>query len=247
MIELGQIPIGVINLPGAERRRRRITESLGAWGLRFHLIEAVAAQPRHHGCSQSHLKAVTMLRGNGPFLVLEDDATPTEDFRAQIAAPDGANLLYLGHSRFGFSRSAGKIGTPELTESEGDFLRVHSMLAAHAILYLNDAGAEEVTAAIRRSIDRRRPLRHDIALCELQARTRVLAMPRPYFTQSSGTQRAGKRAARQAEADFIAVPRLPGARGISAQDDGDVALIVARTPTGGLEFQREAEAAAAHV
>ena len=247
MIDLARIPVGVINLPGAERRRGRITAALAERGIAFRLIEAIAAQPRHFGCSQSHLKAVTALRGQGPFLVLEDDAAPTEDFQPLIEVPDRANLLYLGHSRFGFSRSAGKIGTPDLTEAAGDFLRVHSMLAAHAILYLNEAGADEVTAALQRSTERRRPLRHDIALCDLQARTRVLAVKRPWFFQSSGTQRAGKRAARQEEENFIASPRSPGARVVVAQEGKDVALIVARSAAGGLEFQRAVEAAVPHV
>jgi hypothetical protein len=245
MIDLTRIPIGVINLPGAERRRGRITEALTGLGLKFQLIEAVAAQPRHWGCSQSHLKAVTALRGHGPFLVLEDDATPTEAFRVTVARPEGANLLYLGHSRFGFSRSAGKIGTPELTEDAGDFLRVHSMLAAHAILYLNDQGADEVTAAIHRSINRRRPLRHDMALCELQARTRVMAVRAPWFFQSGGTQRAVKREARGEEEEFTALPRQPGDQVVAEDESGSVPLIVARNAAGGLEFQREGLPAAA--
>ena len=239
MIDLRAIPVGVINLASAERRRGRITAALEALGMPFRRIEAIAAQPRHFGCSQSHLKAVTDLRGNGPFLVLEDDAAPTEDFQPVIAAPEGAGLLYLGHSRFGFSRSAGKIGTPELTEEDGDFLRVHSMLAAHAILYLTEAGADAVTAAIHRSIDRRRPLRHDLALCDMQTKSRVLAVKRPFFTQSGGTQRAAKRAAREAQESFISVPRQPGDRAVSVQEDGDVALVAARDAAGGLEFQRE--------
>ena len=239
MIDLRTIPVGVINLGTAERRRGRITAALEGLGITFRLIEAIAAQPRHFGCSQSHLKAVTELRGNGPFLVLEDDATPTTDFQPVIEVPEGTGLLYLGHSRFGFSRSAGKIGTPEITEDEGDFLRVHSMLAAHAILYLTEAGADAVTAAIHRSIDRRRPLRHDFALCDMQTKSRVLAVRRPWFTQSSGTQRAGKRAAREEEERFVSAPRQAGDRGVSAQDEGDVALVVARNAAGGLEFRRE--------
>jgi hypothetical protein len=55
---------------------------------------------------------------------------------------------YLGHAPHGWSRSLG--GTPELTAEVSDLvLRVRSMLAAHAILYVTRAGGDAVKASIQ--------------------------------------------------------------------------------------------------
>ena len=83
-IELAKIPIGIINLPHQERRRNRAIRAMEALALPFVFIDGVRDQPRHFGCSQSHLKAIAALRGRGPFLVLEDDAVPTEFYQASV-------------------------------------------------------------------------------------------------------------------------------------------------------------------
>ncbi len=228
MIDLSTIRIGVINLSHQERRRNRAIAALGALGLPFEFIEAVRDHPRHYGCSQSHLKAIEKLRGAGPFIVLEDDAVPTAQYQPAVMPPAGLDLLYLGHSPYGHSRLHG--GTPEITEVDpSGFLRVHSMLAAHAILYLTEAGAEVVAQSIRRSIAANPRERHDIGLCDLQQAHRVLAAPAPCFAQSPEVQGAAKQDRRAQDADFVAQPRQVG--------DVVGTLTVVRNAHGGLEFR----------
>lgn len=227
MIDLTRIRVGVINLPHQERRRSRAIAALGAIGLPFEFIEGIRDHPRHLGCSQSHLKAIETLRGAGPFLVLEDDAVPTEHFRPTFTLPE-TDLLYLGHSPYGYSRHAG--GTPELTGSDPTgHLRIHSMLAAHAILYLTDTGAELVAQSIRRSIGDGSSERHDIGLCDLQQSQHVLAVPFPFFVQSAEVQGAAKQARRQQDASFVSEPRKAG--------DKVGALHVVDNGHGGLAFR----------
>lgn len=242
-LALADLRIGVINLAHQERRRSRATAAMAALGLPFTFIDGVRDQPRHAGCSQSHLKAIETLRGSGPFLVLEDDAVPTPEYQPTVCPPEGVDLLYLGHSPYGFARHLPQGGTPEITEEQASgFLRVHSMLAAHAILYLTDAGAEAVAQSIRRSIAGPLRERHDIGLCDLQQRQRILATPQPCFAQSADVQGVGKHDRRAKDALFIATPRRPG----DVVDSPSGPLVVTRNLAGGLEFRHLPEAGDGH-
>jgi hypothetical protein len=237
-VDLRQLKSGVINLSFQSRRRHRARNALTKLGLDFTFIEGIADKPRHLGCSQSHLKAIETLRlGCPPFLVLEDDAIPTPFYSPHVEIPPGVDLLYLGHSPYGWSRELN--GTPEITGPDSEsFLRVHSMLAAHAIIYVTDAAVEAVTASIRRSISGDRPERHDIGLCDLQRTLDIRATIKPLFCQSSDLQGAAKRDLRKALEDFVSAPRTIGDIVVSAERR----LRVADTPTGGLEFRLEAPA-----
>jgi hypothetical protein len=235
LVDLRKLKTGVINLAFQNRRRHRARNALTKLGLDFAFIEGIADKPRHFGCSQSHLKAIEALRGSGtPFLVLEDDAIPTPFYTSQVEIPAGVDLLYLGHSPYGWSRSLS--GTPEITGQESDrFLRVHSMLAAHAILYVTKAGVDAVTASILKSISGDTKERHDIGLCDLQQTLNVQATLKPLFCQSSEVQGAKKRDQRKELEDFISVPRATGDLVLSA----DRRLKVAETPSSRLEFTLE--------
>lgn len=232
-IALAALRIGVINLPHQERRRNRAVVAMSALGLPFVFIDGVRDQPRHFGCSQSHLKAIETLRGSGPFLVLEDDAVPTPQYQPTVTPPDGIDLLYLGHSPYGHARHLPGGGTPEIVETDPTgFLRVHSMLAAHAILYLTDAGAGAVAQSIRASIGGPQKERHDIGLCDLQQRQRVLATPFPYFAQSPDVQGAAKQDRRSEDQMFVATPR----READVVSGSTGPLTVVRAAGGGLQF-----------
>lgn len=234
-VDLRQLKTGVINLEFQSRRRHRARNALTKLGLDFTFIEGVADKPRHFGCSQSHLKAIETMQGGGlPFLVLEDDAIPTPFYTPTVDIPPGVDLLYLGHSPYGWSRNLG--GTPEITARDSDhFLRVHSMLAAHAILYVTQAGVEAVKASIRQSISGDRKERHDIGLCDLQQVLSVKATLQPLFCQSSELQGAAKRDLRKELEDYVSLPRSAGDVVVA----GGQRLQVAETPMGGLAFRLE--------
>lgn len=232
-VDLRNLKTRVINLVFQSRRRHRARNALTKLGLDFTFIEGVADKPRHFGCSQSHLKAIEAMEGGGlPFLVLEDDAIPTPFYRPEVEIPPGVDLLYLGHSPYGWSRSLG--GTPEITGPDSDrFLRVHSMLAAHAILYVTRAGVDAVKASIRNSISGERKERHDIGLCDLQQRLSVKATVQPLFCQSADLQGAAKRDLRKELEDYVSIPRSVG----DIVAAGDQRLLVCETAKGGLEFR----------
>ena len=232
-VDLRQLKPGVINLAVQERRRNRARTALTKLGLDFTFVDGVADKPRHAGCSQSHLKAIEALQPNGcPFLVLEDDAIATPFFTPHVEIPLGVDLFYLGHSPYGWSRSLG--GTPEITSHDSDHvLRVHSMLAAHAILYVTRAGVDAVAASIRRSLTGEKKERHDIGLCDLQRLLTVKATAKPLFCQSSELQGAGKRDLRKEQEDFVSAPRRAGDIVVAA----DSRRLVVETAGAGLEFR----------
>jgi hypothetical protein len=234
-VDLRHLKTGVINLVFQSRRRHRARNALTKLGLDFDFIEGVADKPRHFGCSQSHLKAIEALEGGGlPFLVLEDDAIPTPFYTPLVDIPPDVDLLYLGHSPYGWSRTLG--GTPEITARDSDhFLRVHSMLAAHAIIYVTQAGVDAVKQSIRKSISGEKKERHDIGLCDLQQVLSVKATVQPLFCQSSELQGAAKRELRKELEDYVSLPRSSG----DIVTAGEHMLQVTETPLGGLEFHLE--------
>jgi hypothetical protein len=235
LVDLRKLRTGVINLAFQGRRRNRAIAALTKLDLDFTFIDGIADKPRHLGCSQSHLKAIETLQVGGlPFLVLEDDAIPTPFYTPEVGILPGVDLLYLGHSPYGWSRSLG--GTPEVTGLGSDnLLRVHSMLAAHAILYVTQAGVDAVIASIRKSISGDRTERHDIGLCDLHRQLDVRATVRPLFCQSSELQGAAKRERRKEMEDYVCTPRSAGDIVVA----GDRRLRVVGTAVGGLEFQLE--------
>ena len=235
-LDLADLPIALINLPHQNRRRFRARRSMDRLGLPFTLIEGVRAKPRHFGCSQGHLRAIEAARGSGPFLILEDDAIPTKHYMPHVDVPEGIDLLYLGHSPNGYSRRPQIGAVPDLTEpGPSGFLTVHSMLAAHAILYVTELGIEAVAQSIRHSIAADPQERHDIGLCDLQLRLRVAATALPYFCQSGDLQGDGKRDLRRLQEDFVSTPRAAG--DLVATPGG--ALSVARTASGRLGYVKD--------
>ncbi|MCX7287210.1 MAG: hypothetical protein NTW20_06525 [Rhodobacterales bacterium] len=232
-LELADLPIAMINLPHQNRRRFRARRSMDRLGLPFTIVDGVRDAPRHFGCSQGHLRAIEMTRGSGPFLIMEDDAIPTAHYQPQVEVPDGIDLLYLGHSQSGYSRSLTPSGTPELTELDGSgLLVVHSMLAAHAIIYVTEAGVDAVVQSIRKSMSSDPKERHDIGLCDLQRHLRVAATRLPFFCQSSDLQGNAKRDLRRLQEDFISQPRAVDDVVMTASGP----LRVVRSASGRLEY-----------
>jgi hypothetical protein len=99
---------------------------------------------------------------------------------------------YLGHAPHGWSRSLR--GTPELTAEDSDLvLRVRSMLAAHASLYVTRAGGDAVKASIRKSLSGKRRNATTSARATCNGCGTVKATFKPPFCQSCELQGANKR------------------------------------------------------
>jgi GR25 family glycosyltransferase involved in LPS biosynthesis len=135
-LNLIDIPVYYINLDEQEEKRKRTETMLKQIGFKF--VERFSAI-RHEagriiGCARSHYEILN--RAEVPFIILEDDCSLNKEVPQAIELPDNADALYLGISHWGryLNHSGPYVHTTRINE---DIVRVHNMLATHAILYLS--------------------------------------------------------------------------------------------------------------
>lgn len=135
-LNLIDIPVYYINLDEQEEKRKRTETMLKQIGFKF--VERFSAI-RHEagriiGCARSHYEILN--RAEVPFIILEDDCSLNKEVPQAIELPDNADALYLGISHWGryLNHSGPYVHTTKISE---DIVRVHNMLATHAILYLS--------------------------------------------------------------------------------------------------------------
>ena len=187
-IDLRSIPCFVINLEEATDRRRRIEEQLDRLGLRYEIVRGVKARPAWIGVALSHLKALRLSRAQPPFLVLEDDCEFNRHFRPVIDVPAEADALYLGISRWGLEtpgvRGWGVADAARWDVYDEGHVRIHNMLARHAVLYLSSGFQHRVVESQVDALTNR-SFSHpgDIGVAMLHASHVVLAPNQPVCRQ----------------------------------------------------------------
>jgi GR25 family glycosyltransferase involved in LPS biosynthesis len=135
-LNLIDIPVYYINLDEQEEKRKRTETMLKQIGFKF--VERFSAikheAGRIIGCARSHYEILN--RAEVPFIILEDDCSLNKEVPQAIELPDNADALYLGISHWGryLNHSGPYVHTTRINE---DIVRVHNMLATHAILYLS--------------------------------------------------------------------------------------------------------------
>lgn len=136
-IDLLKIPVYVINLKKDLEKRNRInTLLLEAGFVNINWHPGVLAESKAVGVATSHNNLLKELRNKDtPFLVLEDDVS-IFDLKTSIDVPIDADAYYLGNSCWGLYGGAGKRKISVSRYNENTH-RVYNMLAAHAIVYLN--------------------------------------------------------------------------------------------------------------
>lgn len=112
--------------------------------LDTYVVKQLSHSPGERGCSSSHIRAwrhcLDHCAPDGPILVLEDDASPTEDFTSVLegalaALPEDAHVLYLGYSQ---AANWKRDISPNLVESEYVWTTVGYMIwPAGARILLN--------------------------------------------------------------------------------------------------------------
>lgn len=213
-IRLADCDIAVLSLEGETARREAITALCGRLGLSFRFIDAIRCSPGRIGCGLSHLKALRAWDGARPLLVLEDDVEGSEDFQASLLAPDDADAVYLGVSRYGAVAAIDFVGFVDVLAAEPaapGLLRIHNMLGSHAILHLTarwrDAAMEAMTAAM---VDN--DWDPDRGLARIQAHFNVYATERPAFYQAAALQPEGRGWMQEAATRALSTPPREGDR-----------------------------------
>lgn len=137
-LNLLDIPVYYINLD-EEKIKKEKTEAL-LKDLGFSSIYRVSAikhkSGRIVGCARSHYEILKMAKP--PFIIIEDDCALNKEFINRIEIPDNADALYLGISHWGrYLNHSGPY--VHITIINDEIVRVHNMLATHAILYLSES------------------------------------------------------------------------------------------------------------
>lgn len=135
-LNLIDIPVYYINLDEQDEKRERTETMLKQIGFKF--VERFSAikhdAGRIIGCARSHYEILN--KAEVPFIILEDDCSLNKEFPESIELLDNADALYLGISHWGryLNHSGPYVHYSKVND---DIVRVHNMLATHAILYLS--------------------------------------------------------------------------------------------------------------
>lgn len=136
-INLLEVPVYVINLKQDIEKRNRVNDLLldaGFTDINWH--PGVSAENKTVGVATSHNNLLKELKDkNTPFLVLEDDVSIFE-LKTSLEIPIDADAYYLGNSSWGLYGGSGKKKV-SVSRYNQHTHRVYNMLAAHAIVYLN--------------------------------------------------------------------------------------------------------------
>ena len=230
-IELSECEIVVISLATQKERQGVVSGRLTGAGLPHRILHAVECKPAYIGCGLSHIKALRAWDTKRPLLVLEDDVARTSAFRPSVECPSDADAVYLGASAYGIVAERNLLPVFQAVIAEQaapGIVRVHNMLAAHAILHLTDRWKHAaIEGMMHAMIDR--DLTPDQGLANIQSDFRVYASQQPLFYQSADLQKP-ELADTQVEATLVTIPVL----GI-----GTVAKVSA--PAGHIHFKIVAE------
>jgi hypothetical protein len=135
-LNLIDIPVYYINLDEQDEKRERTETMLKRIGFKF--VERFSAikhdAGRIIGCARSHYEILN--REQVPFIILEDDCSLNREVPQAIELPDNPDALYLGISHWGryLNHSGPYVHYSKVND---EIVRVHNMLATHAILYLS--------------------------------------------------------------------------------------------------------------
>jgi hypothetical protein len=193
-IRLTECETVVLSLADEAARRASASALCDDLGLDYRFVDAIRCAPGPIGCGLTHIKALRAWNGERPLLVLEDDVALAPDAATLIAAPEAADAVYLGVSRYGAVEPVDFVGFVDLLAAERiepGLLRIHNMLGAHAILYLSDRWRRAAIEAMLYALADR-GWDPDRGLARIQGEFNVYALEAPTFYQSAGLQPAGR-------------------------------------------------------
>jgi hypothetical protein len=144
MIKLSELHSFYINMEKDVSRRHSFLKWNKALDFKnVKRIVGIAKTPYYVGLSHAFKNAIEAgLQRNHPFIIFEDDATPTENFINYVEVPDDADAVYLGVSPWGVSSHNNKTFIKEngafflKVDNIKNVFRVKNTLSAHAVLHI---------------------------------------------------------------------------------------------------------------
>lgn len=137
-LNLRDLPVYVINIKEDTEKRMAVESQLSAFGFKdITFFPGIRNPTKKVGVATSHNLLLMQLGAEHlPCLVLEDDVS-IWDKKEYIDIPHDADAYYLGNSSYGLYENIGKKKI-SLERVDKETFRIYNMLAAHAIVYLNN-------------------------------------------------------------------------------------------------------------
>jgi|3_EtaG_2_1085321.scaffolds.fasta_scaffold02967_8 hypothetical protein len=185
-LNLLDIPVYYINMDKDVERRESMERLLKEKGFKNVVrVRGVEGGGEYHsanwkvGCALSHQLTLSQL--TPPFILLEDDCILGRGFKTEVEVPSGADAVYLGISKLGWS--GGHVEVIGKKCDVKDLLKIDSMLSSHAILYLTRSYLSAAAYAAGEAVRKKDHVDVEFALA--QVKYNIYACNPPIFHQSS--------------------------------------------------------------
>ena len=181
-INIRDIPTYYINLDSQEERRQTTEYTLNRLNFKsVTRVPGVSHEDGKVGCARSQYKVLSQVKNN-PFLLMEDDCIFTGVSNFEYEVPDDADALYIGNSQWAryLNFSGPFLHYKRIDEK---IVQVYNMLAAHAVIYLNDE-FRQVCSRISKYCGYKLLDHMDNGYAEIQKYYNVYALDTPIFKQS---------------------------------------------------------------
>jgi hypothetical protein len=188
LLKVTTLPTFFINLDEEQERRSSMEKLLKKCG--FVNVQRFPAHKAGNrvGCSMSHSDLLKDIINNNiyPCLILEDDLE-VFDFRSIINVPENYDAMYVGLSKYGYSKDQNDPHRRSLKikEKNNNYHRVQNMLARHAIIHNSPEYDKESVDLMQKFISSPEEyVAGDATLSVLHPEYKVYAQNIPLFYQN---------------------------------------------------------------
>jgi hypothetical protein len=189
MVDIRTIDIVYLHGPHRPERKEHMEKHLNEKGLNADCHVGISDK----GVQSGVLGMIAIMRKRlewefKPFILLEDDCSPTEWFRYEIPLPDDADALYVGLSTYGLHPQH-NFGIPQIeytsVPGQPDLVRLLNMLSNHAIMFVSKRWTENCLACFENMLNAPDPRAYDIEQCRTMRNFNVYALRQPLFFQDA--------------------------------------------------------------
>jgi hypothetical protein len=182
-INIQNLPTYYINLDSQEERRQSTEYTLNRLNFKsVTRITGIEKEDGKVGCARSQHKVLSNSSIQTPFLLMEDDCVFTGVSNFEYEIPDDADALFIGNSQWArYLNFSGPF--LHYRKIDDKIVQVYNMLAAHAIIYLNDE-FRQVCSRISKYCGYKLLDHMDNGYAEIQKYYNVYALNEPIFKQS---------------------------------------------------------------
>jgi len=189
MVDIRTVDIVYLHGPHRPERKEHMENHLREKGLKADCHVGVSDK----GAQSGVLGMIAIMRKRlegrfKPFILLEDDCSPTEWFRYEFPLPDDADGLYVGLSTYGLHPEH-NFGIPKIdytmVPNEPKLVRLLNMLSNHAIMFVSKRWTENCLACFEKMLDAEDPRAYDIEQCRTMKNFNVYGLKDPLYFQDA--------------------------------------------------------------